>query len=121
MARPGPATVEEYLASLTDEQRRWIDELRATIREGLPVDATEAISYQIVAYKVGGKAVVWYAAFPKHFSLYPRTDGLVAALGDRLKPHVSGKGTLRFSADQPLPRELVRDIVKVRLAEATGG
>ena len=120
MARPGPTSVEEYLAALTPEQRAWIDELRATIREVLP-DADEVISYQIVAYKVGGKAVVWYAAFGDHYSLYPATDTLRAALGDRIKPHLSGKGTLRFAPDQAVPRDLVREIVRVRLAEATAG
>jgi uncharacterized protein YdhG (YjbR/CyaY superfamily) len=121
MARPGPATAEDYLTALTDDQRRWIDDLRATIREVLPPDATETISYQIVVFKVGGKAVIWYAAFAGHYSLYPRTDGLVAALGDRLAPHSAGKGTLRFAADQPVPHDLVRDIVRLRLAEVRGG
>lgn len=117
MARKGAASVEEYLAALTPERRRWVDELRRTIREALPDDATEAISYQIVAFKVRGKAVVWYAAFSEHFSLYPRTDRLEAVLGDRLKPHIAGKGTLRFAANQRVPRDLVRDIVRILLED----
>jgi uncharacterized protein YdhG (YjbR/CyaY superfamily) len=120
MAQTQPG-VDDYLATLTDDQRRWIDELRATIRAALPADATEEISYQIVAFKVGGRAVVWYAAFADHYSLYPRTDGLAAALGERLSPYASGKGTLRFPVDRPVPRALVRSIVKVRLREATAG
>ena len=116
-ARSAFASVDDYLAALTPDQRRWLDDLRATIRAVLPPDATEEISYQIVAFKVRGKAVIWYAAFAGHYSLYPRTDGLVAALGERLAPHISGKGTLRFAADQPVPRDLVRDVAAALLAE----
>jgi hypothetical protein len=39
------------------------------------------------------------------------------ALGEELQPYVSGKGTLRFTVDDPLPDRLVRRIVEVRLAE----
>lgn len=118
MARPKPASVDDYLASLAPEQRAWVDDLRATVREELPADAAEVISYGIVAYKVAGKAVVWYAAFGDHYSLYPRSARVEVALGERLKPYASGKGTLRFAADQPLPREVVGEMVRIRLREA---
>jgi uncharacterized protein YdhG (YjbR/CyaY superfamily) len=39
------------------------------------------------------------------------------ALGDELEPYFSGKGTLRFRADEPIPGALVRKIVRVRLQE----
>jgi len=111
MARPGPASVAEYLAALRDEQRAWIDELRATIRAVLP-EATEEISYQIVAFKVNGKAVVWYASFKEHFSLYPATDEMRRALGDEIRPYLAGKGTVRMPGDRPVPKTLVRKIVR---------
>jgi uncharacterized protein YdhG (YjbR/CyaY superfamily) len=38
-------------------------------------------------------------------------------LGDELEPYFSGKGTLRFQADRPIPAALVKKIVEVRLEE----
>jgi uncharacterized protein YdhG (YjbR/CyaY superfamily) len=38
-------------------------------------------------------------------------------LGDELKPYVTGKGTIRFDADKPIPVALVKKIVNARLAE----
>ena len=114
------SSVAEYLAALTPEQRAWIDELRATIREVLP-NASEEISYGIVAYKVGGKAVVWYAAYKGHYSMHPASEAMERELGDRLAPHRTGKGTLRFDPSQPVPRDLVRDVVRSRRSEVASG
>lgn len=112
------ASVEEYLADLSVEQREAVDQLRSTIRAALPDEATEVISYQILGYRVGkGRPVVWLAAFADHYSLYPYTETMRERLGAALDPHLSGKGTIRLDADKPLPLELVRRIVEVRLAE----
>jgi uncharacterized protein YdhG (YjbR/CyaY superfamily) len=113
----GPSTVEEYLAQLPDEARAALEEIRATIRAAAP-DASEGISYQIPTFKIHGRALVWYAAFRDHYSLYPATAGLRQKLGEELKAHFSGKGTLRFDAGKPIPKDLIRKIVEVRLEEA---
>jgi len=42
---------------------------------------------------------------------------VVQALGDELTPHLAGKGTIRFRADQPIPVSLVTRIVQVRVGE----
>jgi len=112
VARLGPSSVEDYLASMTPERRAWIDDLRSTIQAVLP-EATEEISYQIVAFKVNGKAIIWYAAFKGHYSLYPVTDEMRRALGDEIKPYLAGKGTVRLRADKPVPKTLVKKIVRV--------
>jgi len=46
---------------------------------------------------------------------------MAETLGDEIKPYVSGKGTLRFAADQPLPQDLIRKIVEIRLKEFLAG
>ena len=114
-----PSTVEEYLAELPDEARAAMEEIRAAIRAAAP-EATEGISYRIPTFKINGRALVWYAAFKDHYSLYPATDALHQKLGEELKPHFSGKGTLRFDADKAIPTDLIRQIVEVRLEEAAG-
>ena len=83
-------------------------------------EATEGISYRMPTFKEGGRSLVWYAGFRDHCSLFPATRGVMDALGDELKPYLSGRGTLRFTPDRPIPAALVRKIVKTRRREAQG-
>jgi uncharacterized protein YdhG (YjbR/CyaY superfamily) len=111
-----PTSVDEYLAGLPEEQRAALEKLRETIRAAAP-QATETISYGMPAFKQDGWFLVSYAAFKDHCSLYPASSAVREALGDELQPYFSGKGTLRFQADEPIPAALVKKIVKRRLEE----
>jgi uncharacterized protein YdhG (YjbR/CyaY superfamily) len=112
----GPATVEEYLAALPDERRAALEDLRRTIRAAAPA-ATETIAYQMPAFKADGRFLVSYAAFTAHYSLFPASEAVVAALGAELAPYLAGKGTIRIPAGDPIPVALVTKVVEVRLAE----
>ena len=65
----------------------------------------------------GGQFLVSYAAYKKHYSLFPASGAVIEALGDELTPYLAGKGTIQFPANAPVPAALVRKIVKVRLKE----
>jgi uncharacterized protein YdhG (YjbR/CyaY superfamily) len=111
-----PTSVEDYLADLPEEPRAALEKLRKTIKAAAP-DATETISYQMPAFKDHGRFLVSYASFKNHCSLFPASEAVIEALGEELKPYFSGKGTIRFHADKPLPAALVKKIVKTRLEE----
>ena len=111
-----PTSVEAYLASAPEDQRAALERLRATIREAAP-EATEGISYGIPAFKHRGHPVVGYAAFKEHCSFFPMDAGLIARFAEDLKAFGTSKGTIRFTVDRPLPKALVRKIVKARLEE----
>ncbi len=111
-----PRSVEEYLAGLPEGSRAALEELRRTIKAAAP-EATEAISYQMPAFKDQGRLLVSYAAFKDHCSLFPASGTVIETLGDDLKPYFSGKGTIRFTPDEPLPASLVRKVVEARLEE----
>jgi len=112
-----PSSVEEYLAALPKERRAAMDQLRETIKAAAP-EATELISYDMPAFKShGGQFLVSYAAFKRHYSLFPASEAVIEALGEELTPYLSGKGTIRFPADAPIPVALVERIVKTRLQE----
>ena len=109
-------TVNDYLATLPDDRRAVMEQLRATIRAAAP-DATEVISYNMPALKLNGRFLVSYEAFKHHYSIFPWTDEMVADLGDDVKPYAVGKGTLRFPAAEPIPMHLVTRIVEFRMRE----
>ena len=110
------ATVEEYLAALPEASRAALEDLRATIKAAAP-EATEAISYQMPAFKDSGRSLVAYAAFKEHCSLFPMSTTVIEAHRDELGPFLAGKGTIRFRPESPLPAALVRKLVKARLEE----
>jgi len=111
-----PTRVEDYMAALPEEQRAPLEELRRAIRAAAP-SATETISYQMPAFKQDGRLLVSYAAFERHSSVFPASGAVVEALGDALTPYLSGKATIRFRTGEPIPADLVREVVRVRLEE----
>src|SRR5256885_12303425 len=111
-----PTNVEEYLAALPEGSRAALTKIRETIKAAAP-EATETISYQMPAFKDHGRFIVSYAAFKGHCSLFPASTAVMEALGEELKPYFSGKGTLRFTADKPIPAVLVKKLVRVRIEE----
>jgi uncharacterized protein YdhG (YjbR/CyaY superfamily) len=114
---PAPSSVADYLAGLPADRRAALEVLRRTILAAAP-DAAEGIAYQMPALRShGGQFLVSYAAFRRHYSLFPASAAVVEALGADLAPYLAGKGTIRFAADQPIPADLVTRIVEIRLAE----
>jgi uncharacterized protein YdhG (YjbR/CyaY superfamily) len=111
-----PTSVEDYLAALPEEARAALETLRNTIKSAAP-EATETISYQMPAFKDHGRLLVSYAAFKDHCSLFPMSKRVIEAHGEDLKPYFTGKGTIRFHADKPLPAALVKQIVLARIEE----
>jgi uncharacterized protein YdhG (YjbR/CyaY superfamily) len=108
-------THDEYLAALSDDQRRALEKLRKDIRSAAP-KAEECISYGIPGFRLNGKLLVSYGAAAKHCAFYP--GSIVKKFAKELKGYdASGKGTIRFPADKPLPSALVTKIVKARMAE----
>jgi uncharacterized protein YdhG (YjbR/CyaY superfamily) len=112
-----PTSVDEYLAALPADRRAAVEQLRRAIKAAAP-EATESIAYSMPAMRShGGQFLVSYAAYKKHYSLFPASDAVIAAGGEELQPYLSGKGTIQFPADKPLPTALVTKIVTVRVAE----
>jgi uncharacterized protein YdhG (YjbR/CyaY superfamily) len=112
-----PTTVDEYMAALPPERRAVMELLRSTIKAAVP-EATEVISYKMPAFRShDGQFLVSYDAYKKHYSLFPASEAVIQACGDELTPHLFGSGTIRFSADEPIPVALVTKIVEVRWAE----
>lgn len=115
-AKPRQATTHgEYLEALGVDQRRALGKLRKDIQLAAP-KAEECISYGIPGFRLNGKLLVSYGAAAKHCAFYPGST-LQEFRKETKGYDTSGKGTLRFPADKPLPSALVRKIVKARVAE----
>ena len=116
MAKTDFTSVDEYIASQPEASQRALKRVRSTIRKALP-GAEEAISYQIPTYKLNGRAVLYFAGWKQHYSLYPSTARVVAAFKDDLASYEVNKGTIRFPLSQAVPVKLIEGIAKVRAKE----
>lgn len=108
--------VDAYLAKVIQPHRSTLKELRRRIKEVVP-KAEEGIAWGIPAYKLDGKYVAGFAAFKNHCSYFPYSGAVVETLASELDKYVTSKGTVRFAIDKPLPKVLVRKMVKIRLAQ----
>ncbi len=109
-------TIDEYLAGVSDVQRGVLEKLRKTIRATAP-NVVECISYGLAAFKLDGKGLVAFGASANHCAFYLMSNSTVAAHQDELDKYDTSTGTIRFTADKPLPVALVRKLVKARIAE----
>jgi uncharacterized protein YdhG (YjbR/CyaY superfamily) len=109
--------VEEYLAGLDEPKQSTLRQLRSSILEVIP-EAEEGISYGLPAFRVRGQVIAGFAAFTKHLSYLPHSGSVIPELGEKGTGYASTKGSLHFPLDTPLPKTLVRQLVKVRLRQA---
>ncbi len=112
---PKPESIDAYLARLTGDKRSALEKLRRAIKAAAP-KAEECITYQLPAFRLDGKVLVWFGAASKHCSFYPGAAP-IAKHAAELEGYKTSKGTIRFSPKEPLPAAHVKKLVRTRIAE----
>jgi uncharacterized protein YdhG (YjbR/CyaY superfamily) len=118
MGNKPPATVDAYINRFPEDVRRILKRMRQTIRTAAPA-AVESISYQMPAYKLHGKPLVYFAGWKSHIGFYPIPSG-VETFEEELSRYNRAKGSVQFPLDRPIPYALVRKIVRFRAREIQG-
>lgn len=114
-ATKASARIESRLAGLPENQRAALQTLRETIAAAAP-DAVDTISYAMPAFRYHGRALVSYDAFKTHCSLFPMGSEIIERHADKFAGFSTTKGTLQFTPEHPIPKELVELIVRERMA-----
>lgn len=108
-------TIDEYIKTFPKNVQNILENMRQIIRETEP-EAVETISYQMPTFKLNGKNLVHFAAFKEHIGFYPTPSG-IDSFEKELAPYRTGKGTLQFPLDKPIPFNLVKRVVITRVKE----
>ena len=108
-------TVASYFAKFPETSQKRMQQIRMLILEKAP-EAQESISYGMPAYKTNGKPLIYFAAFKNHIGLYATPSGHTH-FADALSQYKQGKGSVQFPNEQPLPLDLIAEIIAFRVEE----
>jgi uncharacterized protein YdhG (YjbR/CyaY superfamily) len=108
--------MDDYLAAQPAASREKLSLVRAAIKRAVP-EAQEVISYQIPAFRIGGRVFIFFAGWKSHYSLYPVGDPLLQAFGPELAAYEISNGTIRFPLAQPVPQDLIFRIAVFKAKE----
>ena len=106
--------IDEYIWKTPENVQEILQTLRRIIQEEAP-EAQESFSYQMPTFVLNGN-LVHFAAFKNHIGFYPVPSG-ITAFQQELSSYKQGKGSVQFPLNQPIPYELIRRIVRFRVAE----
>jgi len=108
-------SIDDYISMFPDETQLLLNKFRSIILKKAP-DATESISYGMPGYKTHGKPLVYFAGYKNHIGLYATPSGH-AEFAEALSKFKSGKGSVQFPIDQPIPFDLIERIIEFRVNE----
>ena len=107
--------IDEYISKFPEEVQQQLQKVRAIIKSIAP-KAIEQIAYGMPGYKTNGKPLVYFAGYKNHIGFYATPSGH-KAFQNELSKYKQGKGSVQFPLDQPIPFELIEQIVKFRVEE----
>lgn len=108
------STIDQYISTFPKDIQKILEIVRQTIKKAAP-EAVEAISYQMPTFKLNGN-LVHFAAFKNHIGFYPTPSG-TKEFKKEISVYRSGKGSIQFPIDKPMPLSLIRNIVEYRVKE----
>lgn len=109
--------INEYISEFPEEIKKILEQIRETIRQAAP-EAKEAIKYGMPTFVLNGN-LVHFAAFKNHIGFYPAPSGIDAYINE-LAVYRTGKGTIQFPINKPIPFDLIKKVVKYRMQENLG-
>src|SRR4051794_18830482 len=111
---PTPNDTDAYISQFPADVQKVLKTVRETIRSAAP-EAKEVISYKMPTFRQYG-ILVYFAAWKKHIGLSPPITG-DAAIEKAVGKYAGPKGNLQFPLDEPIPYDLIRRIVKLRVKQ----
>jgi uncharacterized protein YdhG (YjbR/CyaY superfamily) len=107
-------SIDEYISSFPQKTQDILELVRLTIKKSAP-DAEETIKYAIPTFVLNGN-LVHFAAFEHHIGFYPAPTGM-KSFEKELSKYKTGKGSVQFPIDKPMPLALITKIVRFRVKE----
>lgn len=115
MTNNKPNNIDDYIANFPQETQEVLQQMRATIHKVAP-GVEEKISYGMPTFNLNKHYLVYFAGYKNHVGLYPAPIG-VDEFKEDMKPYKTGKGSIQFPLDRPMPWNLISRIIEYRIDE----
>jgi uncharacterized protein YdhG (YjbR/CyaY superfamily) len=110
-----PENMDAYIAGFPKPVQEVLQQLRKAIHEAAP-ETQEKIAYGMPAFRLYGRDLIYFAAFKNHIGLYALPSGNIA-FRKELEAYKTGKGSIQFPLDKPMPWQLIAKIIRFRIQE----
>lgn len=114
------SSFDEYLATVPEAQKAELERIRRFVRRTVP-DAEEGTSYGMPAFTYRERPLLGFRASKNHLAVYPFSPEAIDAAGGALAGHDLSKGTVRFTAEQPISESALEQLLRHRMAEIERG
>ncbi|HEX6224550.1 MAG TPA: DUF1801 domain-containing protein [Chryseolinea sp.] len=111
-----PKDIDEYISRFPSNIQKILQQIRMTIKKVVP-EAEETISYGIPTFNLHGTYLIYFAAYKKHIGFYPVPAAIDQVDKDFASYKTSGKGTIQFPLNKPMPLKLITKLVKFKVKE----
>ena len=114
-----PNTIQDYINTQPKERREILQKARAAILEIAP-EAKETTAWGMPTFvhpkKTKDKNIIHFASSKNHLGIYPGAEAVVAFTKRLDKSGLRhSKGAIQLPYAQPIPYDLIQDIVRWRL------
>lgn len=117
MAKTDYKTIDEYQKTFSGEIAERLQRIREIVHQISP-EAEELISYQIPSFKMGKKYLIYYSAYTNHISVSsPWSNAFLKRFQEDLKKYKVTKSAIHFPNNQPLPVDLLAEMIEFRKDE----
>jgi uncharacterized protein YdhG (YjbR/CyaY superfamily) len=114
MSKTKPTTIAEYISSAPKEAQKNLRELYAILRKVAP-GAAEGIKWRSPVFEE--KRILFaFTAFKSHLNFMP-THPAMKPFKKELAGYITGKDTIQFPYDKPLPKVLICKIAAFRVKQ----
>lgn len=111
-----PKDIDAYIARFPLGTQKILKQIRETIKKVVP-EAEETISYGIPTFNLNGTYLIYFAAYKNHIGFYPVPGSIDKLDKDFASYKTSGKGTIQFPLNKPMPLNLISKLVKFKVKE----
>ena len=110
-----PKTIGEYIKNYPTPEQKKLREMLQLVRQAAP-KAQEGIKWSMpsLSYK---RILVMFAGFKHHIGFYP-TAAAMKAFAKETSKFKTGRGSIQFPLDKPLPKALIKKITAYRVKQA---
>jgi uncharacterized protein YdhG (YjbR/CyaY superfamily) len=114
MSRPRATTIAGYIAAAPKPGQKHLRAVYAILKSVAP-NAKQSLKWRTPVFEER-RILFAFAAFKSHLNFMP-TASVLRQFAKELRTFKTGKGSIQFPYDKPLPKALIRKVAALRVRE----